>query len=168
MRENSVCLVFGRVCYIVSVAVRSGCDGIECQVSSMGEICPRELMREIGIFVIVFVLLVTVLAGVIRLLGGSFGLDFGESWYLGYVALAILAPGVLNIHGFASADSQETTAQRLLALIRGLGSLVAAAACIIPIFTTIKDSSVVALGVGIGLVMNVGTLPLEYLCDRKR
>ena len=125
-------------------------------------------MREASVFLILFLLLVTTLAGVVRLLGGSFGLDFGESWHLSLVALALVAPAVLNIHIFASARSPETAPQRLLALIRGTGLLVAAAACTIPIFTTVKEPLVVMSVFGLGFLITWGTLPFELLFDRRR
>jgi hypothetical protein len=125
-------------------------------------------MKEAGIFLIIFAVLVTILAGVVRLLGGSFGLDFGKSWFLCFVALALVAPAVVNIHIFASAQSRTPVPQRLLALIRGIGMLVVAATCTIPIFSTVKDPSVLIWGFGLGFLMNFGTLPLEHLLNRKR
>lgn len=124
-------------------------------------------MREAAIFLIIFVVLVTLLAGVVRLLGGSFGLDLVDSWFLSLVALALVAPGVLNIHIFASPHTRASATRKLLALIRGVGMLTAATACTIPVLTTIKRHSVFVWGIGLGLLMNFGTLPLEHLLDRQ-
>jgi hypothetical protein len=125
-------------------------------------------MREIAIFVVIFAILVTILGAVIRLLGGSFGLDFGESWHLALVALVFVVPGVTNIHAFADASGTEDAAQRILALIRGLGMMIAGLACSIPLFTNITDRAVLFWGFGIGFVMNFGTLPLEAFFDHRR
>ena len=125
-------------------------------------------MREIAIFVAIFAILVTILGAVIRLLGGSWDLDFGESWHLALIALVFVAPGVMNIHTFADASGTDDAAQRILALIRGLGMMIAGLACSIPVFTNVTDRAVFLWGIGIGLVMNFGTLPLEALFDRRR
>ena len=125
-------------------------------------------MREIAIFGAIFAILVTILGAVIRLLGGSWGLDFGESWHLALIALVFVAPRVMNIHTFADASGTDDAAQRILALIRGLGMMIAGLACSIPVFTNVTDRAVFLWGIGIGLVMNFGTLPLEALFDRRR
>jgi hypothetical protein len=124
-------------------------------------------MREIAIFLVIFAFLVTILGAVIRLLGGSFGLNLGEAWYLALIALALLAPAVLNIHIFANPSGTENAAERILALIRGLGMMTAAFACAIPVLTTGTDRAAVLWGCGIGLLMTFGTLPLEAFFDHR-
>lgn len=125
-------------------------------------------MKELAIFFVIFAILVTILGVLIRILGGSFGLNFGESWYLALIALAFIAPAIMNIHIFANPNGTEDTAERILALIRGFGMLIAALACTIPVITSITDRAVFLWGVGIGLLMNFGTLPLEAFFDHRR
>ena len=124
-------------------------------------------MRELGIFAVIFAVLVTLLAGVVRLLGGSFGLNFGEAWFLSLFALVFVAPAIMNIHIFASPNSDESAMQRILALIRAIGMLLSASACALPIVSTIRNPPLVLSAILVGLFMNFGTLPLEYLLNRK-
>jgi len=125
-------------------------------------------MRELAIFTVILAILVTILGGVISFFGGSFGLNFAESWYLALIALVLFAPAILNIHIFANPSGAEGITDRMLALIRGLGLSIAALACAIPVFTTISNRSVVFWSAGIGLLLNLSTLPLQFWFEHRR
>jgi hypothetical protein len=125
-------------------------------------------MREVAIFLIVFGVLVALLAGIIWLLGGQFGLRFVDAWYLALIALVFLFPGVMNVHHIASPRSPEAGPLRLLALIRGVGMLFASSSCMVPMFTKGVPRSAVLWGAAIGMLMNFGTMLFEDRFKRRK
>jgi hypothetical protein len=56
----------------------------------------------------------------------------------------------------------------MLALIRGIGMLVAAISCALPMFTTIANRSILLWGVAIGFLMIFGTLAFDDWLKRRR
>jgi anti-anti-sigma factor len=123
------------------------------------------LLTELGIFLAIFMVLLLLLVGLIRVLGGSFGLDFGDSWRLALIALVFVVPGIMNIHEFASRSRHAR--YRSLPLIAAIGEFMAALACLVPMFTTFKNPAIVIWGLGIGFVLVFGTPLFANLLDRR-
>lgn len=125
-------------------------------------------MKEAAIILIAFGVVVTFLAGAVWFCGGTFGLHFAESWYLSFIALVFVVPAVLNIHIFASPRSRESAPRRLLALVRAIGMLIVASACIFPMFSIVASRSFLLWGMAIGLLMHFGTLLCEDRLRRRK
>lgn len=125
-------------------------------------------MREVSLFFLVFLILITGLAILVHIFGGSFGLSFGDSWFLAAIALTFLVPALANIHISVSPHGTESKSGRILAFIRGFALCLAAVACATPVLTTIHDHSVILWGGGIGLLITIATVPLEFYFDRIR
>ncbi len=122
-------------------------------------------MREILIFLILFLSLVAGLGCAIYGLGGSFGWNLKQSWALALVALGLLAPGIYNLIIFANPKGKENIQDRCFAFMRGLGMSAMGVACILPAVSNVNKLHPLLWIAGSGLALTIAATFIESILE---
>ena len=125
-------------------------------------------MFEILIFTVIFIVIASVLAGLIFLSGQSINLSLGDSWYLSVIALAVFFPAVMNFIIFFNRKSEEDLTRRLFALFRGFGMTIIGIIFLCLLFINNFPKAIVYGGFVFGAILWWGLLPFEDRYQSKK